>query len=214
MYSCRQHSMSSTSKLSSSMGQQSSKSLFSSPASLISGKSLSEKLDRLEKQLKKKEQLRNKIDSSMYNFQHKSSRLNPKNARQSQCASRNSAAARSSIVASRRNSVIGRNSNGGGGTTTSSRSDLSQHPEEGAAGSVPLPPSSSPSPLYSPKPPPGKRPVATSSPPLSANTATYPSAKPNRVCKRPTQQNTTVLRSPSRSLLAVMKPHRRMCHQK
>ena len=147
------------------MGQQSSKSLFSSPASLISGKSLSEKLDRLEKQLKKKEQLRNKIDSSMYNFQHKSSRLNPKNARQSQCASRNSAAARSSIVASRRNSVIGRNSNGGGGTTTSSRSDLSQHPEEGAAGSVPLPPSSSPSPLYSPKPPPGKRPVATSSPP-------------------------------------------------
>lgn len=165
MHVCRHSTTSSTSKLSSSMGQQSSKSLFSSPASLISGKSLSEKLDRLEKQLKKKEQLRNKIDPSMYNFQHKSPRHNPKHSRQSQFVARNSSMMSRSSVIGRRNSAMSRNSNGGpgAGPSSSSRSDLSDLPEEGVA---PAPPSSSSSsPLYAPKAPPGKRQASTSSPP-------------------------------------------------
>jgi len=92
-----------------SSANQSSKSLLHTPA-LISGKSLKEKLDKLEKKLKKKEQLRNRIDQGMYNYP-KIKRLNSKGNRSSVTSSsmRGSVLAqRSSVVA--RSSVVSRNS--------------------------------------------------------------------------------------------------------
>lgn len=126
------------------MGQQSSKTLFSSPASQITGKSLAEKLDRLEKQLKKKEQLRGKIDPSMYNLNNKSQRFNAKSGRQNNALSRNNSSAS-------RSSILGRRMSRG----SASRTDLALLPEHETV-SVPTPSSAAPTQAHVPKAPPGK----------------------------------------------------------